>query len=158
MSEIPQKGERFEVRDSRVHGRGVFALERIRKGARVAQYRGEIITKRESLVRQEGGNEYIFNLDDEHDLDGAVEWNPARFVNHSCAPNCEALLEDREIWLVALREIQPGEELSFNYGYSLEDYQEHPCRCGAKRCVGYIVAEEFWGSVRSGRKEEAVPR
>jgi hypothetical protein len=77
-----------------------------------------------------------------------VDWNPARFLNHSCAPNCEAQFADGRIWLVAIRDIRAGEELTFNYGYDLTDYREHPCRCGAVSCVGYIVAEEFFEHVR----------
>lgn len=148
MSEKTQEREKFVVRESQIHGRGGFAVVKIGKGEKVGEYRGKLISKEESLAKQQAGNEYIFDLDEEHDLDGAVDWNPARFVNHSCTPNCEAQLDEGRIWLVALREIAAGEELSFNYGYSLEDYQEHPCRCGTERCVGYIVAEEFWGKVR----------
>jgi len=80
-------------------------------------------------------NEYIFTLDDEHDLDGNVPWNPARLLNHSCAPNCEAELDEGRIWIIALRDIRAGEELTFNYGYDLENYREHPCRCGRQRNV-----------------------
>lgn len=112
------------------------------------EYVGETITKAESLARCEQNNEYIFALSDEEDLDGNVTWNPARFLNHSCAPNCEALLEDGRIWIVALRDIKAGEELTFNYGYDLTDYKEHPCHCGAADCVGYIVAEEFFSMIR----------
>ncbi len=90
----------------------------------------------------------IFSLDENDDLDGNVARNAARFLNHSCAPNCEATLADGEIWIVARRDLTAGEELTFNYGYDLVDYREHPCRCGAKECVGFIVAEEFFADVR----------
>jgi SET domain-containing protein len=133
---------------SPIHGTGGFACIDILSGARVIEYVGEIITKQESLARCERSNEYIFAIDDEHDLDGNVDWNPARFVNHSCEPNCEARFIDGRIWLVAIREIRAGEELMFNYSYDLGDYREHPCHCGAKTCVGYIVAEEFFEHVR----------
>ena len=93
-------------------------------------------------------NWFIFGLDDEFDLDGHVEWNPARFLNHSCAPNCEAVCEEGRIWITALRDIRPGEEVTFNYGYDLEDFQEHPCHCGAPQCVHYIVAEELMPDLR----------
>ena len=117
-------------------------------GTRVIEYVGEIITKQESLARCERSNEYIFAIDDEHDLDGNVDWNPARFLNHSCEPNCEAQFIDGHIWFVAIRNIRAGEEITFNYSYDLEDYREHPCHCGAASCVGYIVAEEFFEHVR----------
>ncbi len=133
---------------SPVHGIGGFARTDLAPGTRILEYVGERITKSESLRRCELNNQYIFALDTVHDLDGDVPWNPARFLNHSCAPNCEAELADGRIWIVALRNIRGGEELTFNYGYDLEDYTDHPCRCGAAGCVGYIVAEEFFDHVR----------
>ena len=133
---------------SPIHGLGGFARVNIPTGTRVIEYVGEIITKQESLARCEQSNEYIFALDETRDLDGNVDGNPARFLNHSCEPNCEAQLIDGRIWLVAMREVRAGEELTFNYSYDLADYREHPCRCGAASCVGYIVAEEFFEYVR----------
>jgi SET domain-containing protein len=135
-------------RESPIHRTGGFARMDISAGTRVIEYVGEIITKQESLARCERSNEYIFALDDARDLDGNVDWNPARFLNHSCEPNCEARLIDGRIWLVAIRKVRAGEELTFNYSYDLADYREHPCRCGALSCVGYIVAEEFFEHVR----------
>jgi len=135
-------------KSSLIHGTGGFARADILPNTRVIEYFGEKITKEESLARCERNNEYIFALNEEWDLDGNVSWNPARFLNHSCEPNCEALLAEGRIWLVAIRGIQAGEELTFNYGYDLQDYREHPCGCGAAGCVGYIVAEEFFEHVR----------
>ena len=120
----------------------------ISTGTRILEYKGETISKQESLARCEGNNEYIFSLDEEHDLDGKVSWNPARFLNHSCVPNCEAILEEGQIWIVSIRKITEGEELTFNYGYDLEDWREHACCCGVIGCVGFIVAEEFFDYVR----------
>jgi hypothetical protein len=134
---------------SSIHGKGAFAAVAIRKGMRVLEYVGERVSKAESLRRCVGHNEYIFALNSEQDLDGNVAWNPARFINHSCAPNCEAQREDGHIWIVARRDIQPGEEITFNYAYDLEDYQDYPCHCGSPGCVGYIVAEEFFDHVRN---------
>jgi uncharacterized protein len=122
------------------------------KGTPVIEYLGRLITKQESLARCRGGNEYIFRLDEETDLDGNVEWNPARFLNHSCAPNCEAELVNGRIWIVALRDIRAGEEVTFDYGYDLDDYREHPCRCGAAECAGYIVSESLRAEVRRREK------
>jgi len=127
---------------------GGFASKDIASGSRVIEYVGEKITKQESLARCERSNEYIFAIGDTHDLDGDVDWNPARFLNHSCEPNCEAQFIDGHIWMVAIRDVRAGEELTFNYSYDLEDYREHPCRCGAASCVGYMVAEEFFEHVR----------
>ena len=134
-------------RTSSIHGTGGFARVAILAETSIVEYVGEKISKAESLRRCEADNAYIFDIDEQHDLDGNVEWNPARFINHSCAPNCEAQWDGEHIWIVALRDIKAGEELTFNYGYDLEDYQDHPCRCGASGCVGYIVAEELHGEL-----------
>lgn len=134
----------LEFRDSGIHGRGGFAIGRVRKGARLIEYVGEKITKAEAAKRIAADNPFIFTLDDEFDVDGAVPWNPAKFLNHSCEPNAEAEIIDGRIWIKALRTIQPGEEITFNYSYDLENHEEHPCRCGAAQCVGYMVAEEFF--------------
>ncbi len=142
------KAEFLLFKSSPIHGTGGFARADIPSGARVIEYVGDIISKQESLARCERSNEYIFAIDEEHDLDGNVDWNPARFLNHSCEPNCEAQFLEGRIWIVAIRDVRAGEELTFNYSYDLIDYREHPCRCGAKACVGYIVAEEFFEHVR----------
>lgn len=135
-------------RESKIQGVGGFAKADLPAGARVLEYLGEKIDKEESARRCEANNVYIFSLNDKQDIDGNVEWNPARFLNHSCSPNCEAQLEDNRIWLVTLRQVKAGEELTFNYGFDLQDYREYPCHCGAPACVGYIVAEEFFEHVR----------
>jgi len=137
-----------EVRTSPIEGRGGFARTHIKKGDCLIEYIGERLTKEESAHRCSFGNNFIFQINDEFDLDGSIEANLARFINHSCAPNAEAQLEDDRVWIVALRDIAPGEEITFNYGYDLEDYREHPCRCGAPNCVGFILAEELWDSMR----------
>ena len=93
-------------------------------------------------------NPYIFSVSDETDLDGNVDWNPARLLNHCCSPNAEAECIGERIWIVALRDIRAGEEITFNYNYDLVDYKDHPCGCGAPNCVGYIVAEEFFEHVK----------
>ena len=134
---------------SPIHGTGGFAKTAIRKGTRILEYLGEKITKSESLSRCEQNNAYIFTLNDQQDLDGNVPWNPARFINHSCAPNCEAEKDDDRIWVIAIRDIQAGEEITFNYGYDLVDYKDSPCLCGAPNCVGYMVAEEYFEHVLS---------
>lgn len=140
--------EFLDFRNSEIHGSGGFAKTSIPAGTLIIEYLGERIPKAESLRRCELNNRYIFTLTDDEDLDGDVPWNPARLINHSCNPNAEAELHDERIWIVALRDIEPGEEVTFNYGYDLEDYRDHPCRCGSPECVGYIVAEEFFPHVR----------
>ena len=121
----------------------------IEEGVRVIEYVGERISKEESSQRCSENNTYIFTVDDTNDLDGNVSWNPARHINHSCAPNCDAELEDGRIWIVARRLIAPGEEITFNYGYDLDFYEDFPCRCGSPECVGFMVAEELFAQVRS---------
>jgi uncharacterized protein len=136
-----------EVRTSNIEGRGGFAATHIKKGDDLIEYIGERISKQESARRCSLGNNFIFCICDEFDIDGSIEANVARFINHSCAPNAEAQLEDERIWIVALRDIAPGEEITFNYGYDLEEYRDHPCNCGSHNCIGFILAEEFWDSL-----------
>jgi uncharacterized protein len=128
-----------EFRPSPIHGTGGFARRRIEPETRVLQYRGELVSKEESLRRCQKNNTFLFYFDEAHDLDGQAAWNPARFLNHSCSPNCEARKLGQEIWIVAIRAIEPGEEITFDYGYDLEDYQDYPCRCGSPACRGYMV-------------------
>lgn len=136
------------VDSSPIHGLGVYARTDIPAGSRIVEYTGEIITKQESLERQAAQNEYIFYLTEEYDLDGNIDSNLARFINHSCSPNADAEKIAGRIWIVARRTIPAGEEITFNYGYDLTDYREHPCRCGSLECVGFMVAEEYLPSVR----------
>ncbi|MDQ8201616.1 SET domain-containing protein-lysine N-methyltransferase [Pelagicoccus sp. SDUM812003] len=149
---------------SSIHNQGLFAAKRIPKDEYIIQYLGERITKKESNRRgvdqhdksqAEGvGSVYIFEIDDKHDIDGNFDWNIARLANHSCDPNCEAQDVEGEIWLVALRTIKKGEELTFDYGYALEHWRDHPCRCGSKNCVGYIVRRDDWGKLKKVLKKE----
>ena len=145
----PAETEWLVFKESQIHGLGGFAKIAIPLGTRVIEYLGEKITKQESVRRCEANNQYIFALNDREDLDGNVDWNPARFINHSCAPNCEVEWDGSYIWIVAKREIKAGEEITFNYGYDLVDYREYHCACGAEECVGYIVADTYFGIVRA---------
>ena len=129
-----------EIRQSVIHGRGVFASRKIRKGTRVIQYIGELIDKEESNRRglalfeesqkTGGASVYIFDLNDKWDLDGDKSYNDARLINHSCEPNAEMVNEEEELWLYALRDILPEEEITFDYGYDIEHFLDHPFRCG----------------------------
>ena len=139
MSPAPPLRELYEVKPSRIHGTGVFARTALAEGTRIVEYLGERVTKEESLRRRQGGNFFVFIVTDQFDIDGAVDWNPARFINHSCAPNCEARLADERIWISALRDLRAGEELTFNYGYDLQDYEEHSCACGAATCLEPVM-------------------
>jgi hypothetical protein len=148
---FPGLADTLVFRDSGIHGMGVFARCPMKSGTLVIEYLGQKISKSESLRRCAGDNRFIFAVSEEFDLDGDVGWNPAKFVNHSCAPNCEAEVIDGRVWIVACREIPAGEEITFNYGYDLDNYRDHPCRCGSRNCNGYIVAEEFFDTLRAWR-------
>jgi SET domain-containing protein len=148
--------EHLIFKPSPIHGTGAFARQAIAAGIRVIEYVGEKIDKQESNRRCAANNHCIFSVANSHDLDGAVEWNPARFINHSCAPNCDALCENGRIWIVANRDVAAEEEITFNYAYDLEDYRRYPCCCGSPPCVGYIVAEEFFEHVRVQNRARAA--
>ena len=141
--------ETIEFKDSGIHGMGGFARRRIRKGTAIIEYVGEKISKEEAAARVEADNRFVFTLTDKVDVDGSVDWNPARYLNHSCEPNAEAEIRRGRIWIVAIRTIEPGEEVTYNYSYDFECHQDHPCLCGAENCVGYMVAEEHFPQVRN---------
>lgn len=135
---------------SSIHGGGLYARQAIPAGTRVIEYVGERITKAEAerrevrrLANRAAGRDgcvYVFELNQRHDIDGDVRWNTARYINHSCAANCEPQVIRGRIWIVARRDIAEGEELSYDYGFDFADWRHHPCRCGAPECAGYIVA------------------
>ena len=140
----------IEVRDSGIQGKGVYALRRIPKNTWIIEYTGERITHDEADQRyddeaMERHHTFLFTVDDQICIDAIRGGNDARFINHSCDPNCEAILSDGKIFIAALKPIEAGEELSYDYGYHLEDetmdeaVRKYPCRCGAKNCRGTIL-------------------
>jgi SET domain-containing protein len=137
---------------SKIHGTGGFARADIRRGIRIIEYVGPKLTKAKAQAELAKQNYYIFTLDDDYDIDGSVEWNPARFINHSCKPNCEVEIDRDRIWVLARRSIKAGEELTYNYSYDLDDYEDRPCNCGARECVGYMVAEQYFKTLRERKK------
>jgi len=153
-----------QARKSAIHGRGVYARQLIPAGTRVLEYTGERITKAEAkrreqerLERQRRGEDscvYIFELNQRWDLDGRTRKNIARLINHSCAPNCTAENIQGRIWIIAKRDIPPGEELTFDYGFPFNEWRLHPCRCGAPRCPGFIVNSWHRWRVRRIVREE----
>ena len=145
-----------EFCNSVIHGKGGFARGPIPAGARILEYLGRRIDKQESFRQCELENPYIFYINEKFDLDGNVDWNPARLLNHSCLPNAEAQLIGEAIWIIALHDIVAQEEITFNYNYDLVDFREHPCRCGASDCVGYIVAPEFFETVRNQARDRSL--
>lgn len=135
------------VGTSPIDRQGLFAATGIPQGTRIIAYRGEKITKRESARRLAQHNAYIFHLNYQYDIDGETLANTARYINHSCDPNCAVDTTTDTIRIVALKDIQAGEELSFNYGYDAREYEKFPCRCGARNCCGYILGREYWGLI-----------
>lgn len=155
IAKLTQRGRSdfVEIRDSDIHGHGVYAVKVIPKEEYFIEYVGNLIDKKESTKRawaQYAKHEktgaaavYIFNLSKKWDLDGDVDWNPARLINHSCEPNAEAIQHGKRIYLQALREIQIGEEITFDYGFEAETYADHPCHCGSPSCIGFIVGRDY---------------
>jgi hypothetical protein len=141
----------FELRQSPIQGKGAFATRRIRKGTRIIEYTGERITQDEADKRYDDEamgrhHTFLFTLDEKTVIDAAVDGNEARFINHSCDPNCQALIEGDQIFIYALKDISPGEELVYDYAYERaegmdeESEELYVCRCGAKNCRGTILA------------------
>ncbi len=131
----------MKIRTSIIEGKGAYAKFNIPKGTRIARYTGRIITK--AQAEKLGDHTYTFQLDEKHDIDGSVGYNMARYINHSCDPNCESENDKGEIWICAIRDVKKGEEISYDYGYSDENFEESPCYCGASNCVGFMVKEEL---------------
>jgi SET domain-containing protein len=143
----------WSVRRSALHGKGGFALRRIRKGELIGEYVGERIDDAEADRRypetdDEPHHTFLFSLDDGTILDAAVGGNSTRFLNHSCDPNCEATEEEGRIWIRAIRDIRKGEELVYDYHFILDvahtarEKRRYPCHCGARKCRGTILAKK----------------
>jgi SET domain-containing protein len=162
----------FEVRHSRVHGYGVFALRRIRKGTTVVEYLGDRVTHEEANARYADkdpvdGHTFLFTVDAKTVIDAGVNGNDARFVNHGCDPNCQTVDIGKRIFIEALRTIRPGEELA--YDYRIERDADDPaevdeifaCHCGAAHCRGSMLVGRKKRSPRkrkSARKRKSTRR
>jgi len=145
------------ARKSRIHGNGVFALQPIRKGERIIEYKGRRRTHEEVDADESGdvesGHTFLFTLDDDWVIDANYGGNSARWINFSCNPNCEAVLEENEdepekskVFIEAKRAIKPGEELTYDYGITLDEPHTArlkkiwACRCGSKNCRGTMLS------------------
>lgn len=145
--------ERLALRRSGIHGKGVFAREPIPAGTRLIEYVGERIT------REEGDRRYpwvdsvpyhtlLFTIEDDLVVDGGVGGNVSRFINHSCEPNCTSVVEDQRIFVESLRDIPPGEELTYDYNLITEGRhtaaakRRFPCHCGAPSCRGTLLKKK----------------
>ena len=145
------------TKKSKIHGMGIYASKDIPKNTKIIEYIGEKISKKEGDIRSEKrikkyldskktGSVYIFELNSKYDIDGSKRYNKARYINHSCDPNCEVDIKDGEIWISSIKKIKKGDELSYDYGYAFDkdDYKDHVCKCGSKFCIGYIISSDDW--------------
>jgi SET domain-containing protein len=140
----------IEVRYSAIHGYGVFALRRIRKGTTVLEYRGDRVTHEQANARYankdpKDNHTFLFTVDARTVIDAGVDGNEARYVNHGCEPNCQTVNMDKRIFIEAIRTIQPGEELAYDYQIQRDDDDPvdieaiFACRCGAQGCRGSML-------------------
>ena len=148
----PENGNKyFALRDSPIQGRGAFALRPIRRGTRIIEYTGEVISPEEADRRYDDGSmgrhhTFLFSVSRRKVIDAGVDGNDARFINHSCAPNCEAVDERSRIYIEAIRNIALGEELTYDYAYERDGTEDekweelYACKCGAPTCRGTILA------------------
>ncbi len=144
------RGPPYVVRRSAIHGRGVFAARAIAKGTRIIEYAGRRISNAaaDALYPDRDGtptHTFLFELDDDMVIDAGQGGNAARWINHSCAPNCEAVEEEGRIFIEAIRAIRPGEELGYDYRIAFDDRptasekRRWPCFCGAANCRGTLL-------------------
>ncbi len=153
-SDSKPSGRRIQVRRSGVHGKGVFALRDLAKGELVVEYLGEIISWDEALDRhphdpEQPNHTFYFHVDEDRVIDGGVNGNAARWLNHSCAPNCESEIDDDgRVFIRARRHIVAGEELNYDYRLVIDERYtpklkaEYPCWCGSKQCRGTLLASK----------------
>ena len=148
---------KIATRKSAIHGSGMFAVEPLKKGERLIEYQGKRRTHAQVDQDDSGdvdsGHTFLFTLNDEYVIDANYQGNDARWINHSCAPNCEAVIEEHEgkdrrkdkVFIEAIRDIKPGEELTYNYGITLAERHTArlkkiwECRCGSRKCTGTML-------------------
>lgn len=154
----------IEVRESPIDGKGAFAVRPIPKGTRIVEYAGERITHQEADKRydedaMEHPHTYLFTLDKKTVIDATVEGNQARYINHSCEPNCEAVTEDGHVYIEALRDISIGQELTYNYHleykgrYRAEWRERYACHCGTVSCRGTLLLPKPRSARRRNKRE-----
>jgi len=144
-------------------GRGLYATRYIKTGTKIIDYKGHVITKKQTEKSEKFDNSkpiYLFNLNKRYDMDGDVPWNTARLINHSCSNNCDYDGKGLKIWIEAIKDIKKNEEITCDYGFGYDsDYKQFPCKCGSKNCVGYIVREgSRWRINKKFKKTQSVNR
>jgi hypothetical protein len=161
----PAAGRRIQTRRSGVHGKGVFAVRDIAAGETIIEYKGEVISWKEALRRHphdpsQPQHTFYFHVDDKHVIDGRVDGNAARWINHACDPNCETDEVDGRIFIKAARDIAAGDELNYDYGlvidlpYTPELLAEFPCWCGADACRGTLLAPKPEADKKKKKKKK----
>jgi uncharacterized protein len=149
--ETKMRLRRITARRSSVHGKGLFALQPIAAGERLIEYKGEVTSWRRAAARQrsEAGHTFVFGLSDGRVIDGSRGGNSARFLNHACAPNCEAIETGDRVFIHALTSIRRGDELFIDYGLAIdgemtEDIRaQYACHCGDSACRGSMLGSEM---------------
>ena len=152
----------YKIKKSKIDNRGLYAATNIKKDAKIIEYKGKIITVKETETNPKFDNDkaiYLFNLNKKYDLDGDFKYNTARLINHSCDPNCEVDGVGLKLWIYAVKDIKKNEELTYDYGFSFDkDYKDFPCRCGAKKCVGFIVNSQSRWRIKKSRKRKSTSK
>jgi SET domain-containing protein len=162
MTQHDRRRPMIEVRHSAIHGHGVFALRRIRKGTTVVEYLGDRITHDEADSRYEDkeaadNHTFLFTVDSKTVIDAGRNGNEARFINHGCDPNCESAIMNKRVFIEAIRTIQPGEELAYDYQIGRDDDDAadvdeiFKCRCGAATCRGSMLEARKASAPRAKR-------
>ena len=143
----------FEIRPSAIHGLGAFAVRSIATGTRLIEYAGERLTPEQADARypetpESPTHTFLFAIDDDVVIDAGVNGNDARWINHSCDPNCDAVVDEGLIWIETIRDINPGEELAYDYSLALETRhtpaakRRYFCNCGAAKCRGTLLTKK----------------
>jgi SET domain-containing protein len=159
-------GRKIQIRQSGVHGKGVFATQDMAAGDRVIEYLGEIISAKEAEDRhphnpQDPNHTFYFQIEEDRVIDGLHGGNASRWINHSCAPNCEPEVTDGRVFINALRPILVGEELNYDYGLIIDEPMtkklkaQYPCRCGSPLCRGTLLAVKSKPSRKEKKAELA---
>ena len=152
----------YKIKKSKIDNRGLYAATNIKKNTKIIEYKGKIITVKETETNPKFDNNkaiYLFNLNKKYDLDGDFKYNTARLINHSCDPNCEVDGVGLKLWIYAVKDIKKNEELTYDYGFSFDkDYKDFPCRCGAKKCVGFIVNSQSRWRIKKLKKRKSTSK
>jgi SET domain-containing protein len=138
--------QKYFRKKSGINNLGLFAKSDIKKGEKVIEYKGRKFTHKQVEEDDRFDNSkaiYLFTLNERYVLDGDTKTNTAKYINHSCDPNCEVDIIKGKIWIIAIKDIKKGNELSYDYGFGYDkDFRQFPCKCGSKICCGYIVRDD----------------